>query len=247
MDEISTGLDSSTTYQIIKYLKHSTHAFSGTTLVSLLQPDPETYSLFDDVILLSEGQIVYQGPRESALDFFLFMGFRCPPRKNVADFLQEVWIWSFGFLSNSMVINSPRILNCLHLYMYVQITSEKDQGQYWFLNSQYSYVPTSKFVESFQSFHVGNSLANDLSIPFDKSCSHPAALSARTYGVKRAELLKIGFQWQMLLLKRNAFVLVFKFTQADPFPRFLLFTLARLIFIVLTENCLFSFHILSFF
>nr|GLL38164.1 ABC transporter G family member 32-like [Ipomoea trifida] len=177
MDEISTGLDSSTTYQIIKYLKHSTHAFSGTTLISLLQPDPETYSLFDDVILLSEGQIVYQGPRESALDFFLFMGFRCPPRKNVADFLQE-------------------------------ITSEKDQGQYWFLNSQYSYVPTSKFVESFQSFHVGNSLANDLSIPFDKSCSHPAALSARTYGVKRAELLKIGFQWQMLLLKRNAFVLL---------------------------------------
>ncbi|XP_019173606.1 PREDICTED: ABC transporter G family member 32-like [Ipomoea nil] len=182
MDEISTGLDSSTTYQIIKYLKHSTHAFSGTTLVSLLQPDPETYSLFDDVILLSEGQIVYQGPRESALDFFLFMGFRCPPRKNVADFLQE-------------------------------ITSEKDQGQYWFLSSQYSYIPASKFVESFQSFHVGNSLANDLSIPFDKSYSHPAALSSRTYGVKRAELLKIGFQWQMLLLKRNAFVLVFKFTQ----------------------------------
>lgn len=90
MDEISTGLDSATTYQIIKYLRHSTHALDGTTIISLLQPAPETYELFDDVILIAEGQIVYQGPREHAVDFFAAMGFRCPERKNVADFLQEV-------------------------------------------------------------------------------------------------------------------------------------------------------------
>lgn len=90
MDEISTGLDSSTTCQIIKYLKHSTRALDATTVISLLQPSPETYELFDDVILLCEGQIVYQGPRDAALDFFKFMGFSCPQRKNVADFLQEV-------------------------------------------------------------------------------------------------------------------------------------------------------------
>lgn len=104
MDEISTGLDSSTTYQIIKYLRHSTRALGGTTVISLLQPAPETYELFDDVILLCEGQIVYQGPCESALDFFAFMGFRCPERKNVADFLQEVsnwiiWIMHVYFIS----------------------------------------------------------------------------------------------------------------------------------------------------
>ena len=43
-----------------------------------------------NIILLSEGQILYQGPRESVLDFFEFMGFKCPERKGVADFLQEV-------------------------------------------------------------------------------------------------------------------------------------------------------------
>lgn len=90
MDEISNGLDSSTTYQIIKYLRHSSHALDGTTVISLLQPAPETYELFDDIILLSEGQIVYQGPRDSALGFFASMGFQCPERKNAADFLQEV-------------------------------------------------------------------------------------------------------------------------------------------------------------
>lgn len=103
MDEISTGLDSSTTYQIIKYLRHSTQALDGTTLISLLQPTPETYELFDDVILICESQIVYQGPRNAALEFFAFMGFQCPQRKNVADFLQEVSnrIVNFKYLVNS--------------------------------------------------------------------------------------------------------------------------------------------------
>lgn len=92
MDEISTGLDSSTTFQVVNSIKQSVHILKGTILVSLLQPEPETYNLFDDIILVSEGYIVYQGPRESVLDFFLLMGFKCPERKGVADFLQEVSI-----------------------------------------------------------------------------------------------------------------------------------------------------------
>lgn len=90
MDEISTGLDSSTTFQIVSTIKQTTQIFEGTALVSLLQPAPETYNLFDDVILLSDGQIVYQGPRENVLEFLEGMGFKCPERKGVADFLQEV-------------------------------------------------------------------------------------------------------------------------------------------------------------
>jgi ABC-type multidrug transport system ATPase subunit len=90
MDEISSGLDSSTTYQIVKCLRQSVHVLDGTMIVSLLQPAPETYALFDDLILLSEGVIVYQGPCDLVLEFFESMGFRCPPRKGTADFLQEV-------------------------------------------------------------------------------------------------------------------------------------------------------------
>jgi ABC-type multidrug transport system ATPase subunit len=90
MDEISTGLDSSTTYQIVKCLRQSVRVLDSTLIVSLLQPAPETFELFDDLILLSEGQVVYQGPRDLVLDFFHSMGFKCPERKGVADFLQEV-------------------------------------------------------------------------------------------------------------------------------------------------------------
>ncbi|KAG8087773.1 hypothetical protein GUJ93_ZPchr0010g10237, partial [Zizania palustris] len=90
MDDISTGLDSSTTFDIIKFLQQMAHTLELTMVISLLQPPPETFELFDDIILLCEGQIVYHGPRENAIDFFGGIGFKCPSRKNVADFLQEV-------------------------------------------------------------------------------------------------------------------------------------------------------------
>lgn len=92
MDEISTGLDSSTTFQIVNSIRQFIHILGGTALISLLQPAPETFDLFDDIILLSDGQIVYQGPREDVLEFFESMGFKCPERKGIADFLQEVRI-----------------------------------------------------------------------------------------------------------------------------------------------------------
>lgn len=90
MDEISTGLDSSTTYQVVKCMQQIARLTESTVFMSLLQPDPETFNLFDDVILLSEGQIVYQGPRDHVVQFFEGCGFKCPERKGIADFLQEV-------------------------------------------------------------------------------------------------------------------------------------------------------------
>ncbi|CAK9164663.1 unnamed protein product [Ilex paraguariensis] len=44
MDDISTGLDSSTTHQTVNYPRHTTHAFDGTTFISLLQPDRDVTS-----------------------------------------------------------------------------------------------------------------------------------------------------------------------------------------------------------
>lgn len=64
MDEISTGLDSATTFLITKCLSNFCHMMEGTLLVALLQPPPETYNLFDDILLLSHGQTVFHGPRE---------------------------------------------------------------------------------------------------------------------------------------------------------------------------------------
>ncbi|XP_022843334.1 ABC transporter G family member 35-like [Olea europaea var. sylvestris] len=183
MDEISTGLDSSTTFQIVKCLQQIVHLTEATVLMSLLQPAPETFELFDDIILLSEGQIVYQGPREHVLEFFESCGFKCPERKGTADFLQEV-------------------------------TSRKDQEQYWTDRSKpYTYIPVSEFAKRFKHFHVGLRLENELSVPYDKSRSHKAALVFKKYSVPTRELLKANFDKEWLLIKRNSFVYVFKTVQ----------------------------------
>ncbi|XVE61525.1 hypothetical protein DITRI_Ditri06bG0047300 [Diplodiscus trichospermus] len=183
MDEISTGLDSSTTFQICKFMRQMVHIMDVTMVISLLQPAPETYDLFDDIILLSEGQIVYQGLRENVLDFFEYMGFKCPERKGVADFLQEV-------------------------------TSKKDQEQYWSKKNQpYTYVSVSDFVHGFSSFRIGQQLASDLRVPYDKSRTHPAALVTEKYGISNWELFRACFAREWLLMKRNSFVYVFKTVQ----------------------------------
>ncbi len=58
LDEISTGLDSSTTFQITRTLRDFSHLRSATMLIALLQPTPETYNLFDDILLMSEGTLL---------------------------------------------------------------------------------------------------------------------------------------------------------------------------------------------
>ncbi|KAL6568097.1 transcription factor [Orobanche hederae] len=180
MDEISTGLDSSTTFQIVNSLRQYVHILDGTALISLLQPAPETYELFDDIILLSDGQIVYQGPRDNVLEFFESVGFKCPDRKGVADFLQEV------------------------------TSKKDQQQYWMRVDQPYRFVNVREFVEAFQSFHVGKNLKDFLSSPFDKTKCHQAALTTEKYGTGIKELLKATYAREILLMKRNSFVYLSK-------------------------------------
>lgn len=183
MDEISTGLDSSTTFQIVNSLRQSVHILGGTALIALLQPAPETYDLFDDILLISDGQIVYQGPRENVLEFFESMGFKCPERKGVADFLQEV------------------------------TSRKDQPQYWVRKNEPYRFIPVNEFSEAFKTFHVGHKLHEELGTPFDRSRNHPAALTKSTYGVSKMELLRVSIAREWLLMKRNSFVYIFKVVQ----------------------------------
>ncbi|EPS72278.1 hypothetical protein M569_02480, partial [Genlisea aurea] len=183
MDEISTGLDSSTTFQIVNSIKQTIHVQQATALISLLQPAPETYDLFDDIILICDGQIVYQGPRQNVIEFFENMGFKCPQRKGVADFLQEVTSKSDQ----------------------EQYWSKKDEP--------YRYISVTEFSEAFHAFHIGCTVAEELLVPFNKEKSHPCALVTRKYGIRKKELLKACVAREYLLLQRNSFVYLSKFVQ----------------------------------
>ncbi|KAA3457774.1 ABC transporter G family member 38 [Gossypium australe] len=185
MDNISTGLDSSTTYQIVNCIKQSIHIFNKTAIISLLQPPPETFELFDDIILLSEGRIVYQGPREYVLKFFESMGFKCPERKGVADYLQEV------------------------------TSRKDQGQYWFRHETPYRFVSVNEFAEAFESFHIGLDIKNQLAVPFDRSKNHPAALTKTRYGANKMELMKACLSREVILMKRNVFLHGFKIFQLE--------------------------------
>ncbi|GKV23295.1 hypothetical protein SLEP1_g33042 [Rubroshorea leprosula] len=139
MDEISNGLDTSTTFQIVTYLQQMAHITDATVIMSLLQPAPETFDLFDDIILMAEGKIVYHGPRSNVQEFFEHCGFKCPPRKGVADYLQEV------------------------------ISKKDQAQYWYHEDRPYSYVSIDKFRTAFKDFHVGQKLDEELCRPFNKN------------------------------------------------------------------------------
>ncbi|XP_020576479.1 ABC transporter G family member 45-like isoform X2 [Phalaenopsis equestris] len=183
MDDISTGLDSSTTYMIIKFLRQIAHIMDTTMVISLIQPSPETFELFDDIILLCQGHIVYQGHRENVLEFFEFMGFKCPDRKNIADFLQEV-------------------------------TSKMDQEQYWKDNQrEHQYLPVEKFAESFHCYYLDQRVDHQQQITGGNVKSEKTMEISESYRISKWKVLKACFSREVLLLKRNYPVHVFKSVQ----------------------------------
>ncbi|TMW59106.1 hypothetical protein Poli38472_007251 [Pythium oligandrum] len=90
MDEISTGLDSAAAYDIIRTQRSIAKHLRKTVVIALLQPSPEVVALFDDVLLLNDGKVMYHGPRESLDEYFQGMGFVCPPQRDLADFVLDL-------------------------------------------------------------------------------------------------------------------------------------------------------------
>ncbi|PON68433.1 ABC transporter-like [Parasponia andersonii] len=183
MDEISNGLDSSTAFQIISCIQHFVHLTEATALISLLQPAPETFDLFDDVMLMAEGKIVYHGPRTYILQFFEDCGFKCPQRKGAADFLQEV------------------------------ISRKDQAQYWNRTEQPYGYVSVDEFLKKFKDCHIGKKLDEDLLKPYDKSQGHKDALSFQKYSLSKWQLLKACARREFLLMKRNSFIYVFKSVQ----------------------------------
>jgi ABC-type multidrug transport system ATPase subunit/ABC-type multidrug transport system permease subunit len=90
MDEISTGLDSAATFDIIYEQRETARKLGRAVVISLLQPSPEVFELFDDVIVLNAGHVLYYGPTIGVDDYFLSLGFHRPKSRDVADFLLDL-------------------------------------------------------------------------------------------------------------------------------------------------------------
>jgi ABC-type multidrug transport system ATPase subunit len=89
LDEPTTGLDSTSAFQVIKTLQNLARK-GRTIIVTIHQPRSEIWDLFDNVILLSRGSPAYAGSAKDCLPYFAKLGHEMPPFTNPAEYLIDV-------------------------------------------------------------------------------------------------------------------------------------------------------------
>ncbi|XP_078431046.1 ABC-2 type transporter family protein isoform X2 [Wolffia australiana] len=110
-DEPTTGLDAFQAEKVMETLQKL--ALDGHTVIcSIHQPRSSIYSKFDDLILLTEGSVVYMGPaKEEPLSYFAKFGYHCPEHVNPAEFLAD--LISVDFTSAETVHSSQKRIDDL--------------------------------------------------------------------------------------------------------------------------------------
>jgi ABC-type multidrug transport system ATPase subunit len=89
MKQPTSGLDVIMAQNLIAILKGL--AQSGRTIViTVHQPNSVMYQLFDNIMLLAKGEVVYWGPAHEAAAYFGSLGFPLPSETNPADWFMNL-------------------------------------------------------------------------------------------------------------------------------------------------------------
>ena len=88
-DEPTSGLDAFGAQQAVRALKDLASE-GNTVIMSIHQPRSSIFDMLDDICLLSEGRLIYFGPREDVLPYFRKLGHACPAHFNPAEFLADL-------------------------------------------------------------------------------------------------------------------------------------------------------------
>ena len=84
LDGPTSGLGAYNACRVIDYLRRLTR--QGRTIIATIhQPTSKMYHMFDDIVLLAEGEVVYSGSCKGAAEYFKQRGFPCPRFVNPAD------------------------------------------------------------------------------------------------------------------------------------------------------------------
>ena len=86
LDEPTSGLDSYAAHTVVTILKGL--ARGGRTIITTIhQPSSEVFSIFDDVLLIADGETIYHDAVKGMVPYFAGRGHACPSLYNPADFV----------------------------------------------------------------------------------------------------------------------------------------------------------------
>ncbi|EFQ98073.1 multidrug resistance protein CDR1 [Nannizzia gypsea CBS 118893] len=89
-DNSTRGLDSANAINFCNSLRLQADLLGVTSVVTLYQAPQAAYDLFDRVTLIYDGRQIFFGQVTEAKDYFEALGFYCPPRQTIPDFLTSM-------------------------------------------------------------------------------------------------------------------------------------------------------------
>lgn len=90
---LRAGLDSTSAVSLLKLLQNSLAIEQGKTVImSIHQPSSAMFRSFDQLIMLSEGHVVYFGPPVQSLDYLRRLDLTCPDGYNAADHWMDLLV-----------------------------------------------------------------------------------------------------------------------------------------------------------
>lgn len=91
LDEPTSGLDSLTSFIIVRYIHDLARLRNKTIIMTIHQPNSEIFALFDKLVLMVEGSLIYQGPAATATFYFSKeFGLTCPEFHNPTDYFMSI-------------------------------------------------------------------------------------------------------------------------------------------------------------
>ncbi|XP_026640808.1 ATP-binding cassette sub-family G member 3-like isoform X2 [Microtus ochrogaster] len=100
LDDPTTGLDLSTTTDVISILRRM--SMRGRTIIfSIYRPPYSIFRLFDRLTLVASGKVMFHGPAQEALEYFKSAGYNYDSHNNPADFFLDIIDGGFSALFHS--------------------------------------------------------------------------------------------------------------------------------------------------
>ena len=90
LDEPTSGLDAYNAFNVVESLVTLARTYNRTIIFTIHQPRSNIVALFDQLILLAKGRVVYSGAFTSCQHYFDQLGYSCPPGFNIADYLVDL-------------------------------------------------------------------------------------------------------------------------------------------------------------
>lgn len=103
LDEPTSGLDANNANNVIECLVRLANHYNKTLVLSIHQPRSSIFQLFDKLVLLSNGKMVYSGDAHKVNEFLKNEGYACPPDYNIADYLIDVTFEPSKFVTRANI------------------------------------------------------------------------------------------------------------------------------------------------